>query len=782
MSAETLGMLASALQEGGAAASDVPTLVVWLVPLLPFLGFLFQVFIGHRLPKVIINIVSVGLVGVSAALSWYLFSVLMGIAEPTGRVIETVPAPWIEIPGLGDGKWLSVLAEHKLVVDTLTSVMILVVTNVGFLIHLYSTGYMAPPGHEPEKRYARYFAFLNLFTGFMLILVMASNLLLMFVGWEGVGLCSYLLIGFWYEEKANAIAGIKAFVVNRVGDLFFTIGLLTLFVTLGNETKVWTVDFAVIEQTMAAHPDVITGGVATFIALMMFLGATGKSAQIPLYTWLPDAMAGPTPVSALIHAATMVTAGVYMVARMDFLYVQSATAMAVVAGVGAVTALFAGTIGMAQNDIKKVLAYSTVSQLGFMFLAVGVGAFSVGIFHLFTHAFFKACLFLGSGSVILAMGHEQDIRKMGGLWSKMKVTCATFVVSSIAIAGIPPLAGFFSKDAILENAALTHAFDGTWLEGWYPWALFVIGAVAAFCTAYYMTRLVVKTFFGRPHWQQAHAFSGGGAGNEPSGGDLPDDESALDTSGVGPAGHLPEDDSMLDLHGAGGQGHGGGHGQGGHHAGEPKESPWTMTLPLVLLALGAIVVGFLNVPQILGGHNAFSTWLHLEPEAEHGSTRLIWGMTILSVLLAAFGIGAGIWVFLKRHGVPAKDWADRNPETYQMLLNKYYVDEGYDKAILQNVFRANETAGRVDNEIIDGAVNGAAKVTALGSKGTGYLDNEVVDAGVNAAATATQLTGRKVRRLQTGNIKEYLTFALVGGLFIIAAFCLWLTRLQWWPL
>jgi len=545
----------SALQAHGEAAaakaSDFSPTLVWLVPLLPVFGFLFQTFIGRKLPKPIIAFVSCATVLGSCVIAWVLFFQVKGTHQP---VVADI-GPWINIPGLKDG-WLSVVARHRLVVDQLTAVMILVITNIGFLIHVYSTGYMAE-----EKRFARYFSYLNLFTGFMLILVMASNLLLMFVGWEGVGLCSYLLIGFWFEKSENAAAGMKAFVVNRVGDLAFTIGALILFVTVGKATGVWTVDFQELKKVIEGNPAILDG-VTFIIPFLLFIGATGKSAQMPLYVWLPDAMAGPTPVSALIHAATMVTAGVYMIARMNFVYTLSPAAMAVVTGVGAFTAIFAGTIGIAQNDIKKVLAYSTVSQLGFMFMGVGVGAFAAGIFHLFTHAFFKACLFLGSGSVIHGMHHEQDIRKMGGLKARMPVTFWTFLIASLALSGVPPLAGFFSKDEILWKAWSTETFKDTGLGMWYGKLIWLTGACAAACTAFYMTRLVIKTFLDRPKWgghaAAATAFSGAGLPDWMDEDDKKKKEPKKEPpkTGTGPDGMpawmeedpvLPQDESMLDL-------------------------------------------------------------------------------------------------------------------------------------------------------------------------------------------------------------------------------------------
>ena len=555
-----LSTLVTVLQEHGEHAANVASSTssgpfspwtVWLIPLMPVFGFLFQTFIGRKLPKPVVSFVSCGVILGSAVLSWVMFLAV----KSTGHAVTANLGPWINVPGLKDG-WLSVLSEHKLVVDQLTSVMILVVTNIAFLIHVYSTGYMAE-----EKRYARYFSYLNLFTGFMLILVMASNILLMFVGWEGVGLCSYLLIGFWFEKKENASAGMKAFIVNRVGDLAFTIGALTLFVYLGRSFNVWTIDFEQMKEVIRAHGAAIPAGLTTFVCIMLFIGATGKSAQMPLYVWLPDAMAVPTPVSALIHAATMVTAGVYMIARLNFLFVLSPTAMAVITGVGAFTAIFAGSIGVAQNDIKKVLAYSTVSQLGFMFMGVGVGAFAAGVFHLFTHAFFKACLFLGSGSVIHGMGGEQDITKMGGLKAKMPWTFWTFLVSSLALSGVPPLAGFFSKDEILWKAWSTDAFATTGLGHWFGKLIWLTGACAAACTAFYMTRLVIKTFLDRPKWGAVSAFSGAGLPDwmdedekkkeppkkePPKTGTGPDGMPAwMEDDAVG--GSLPADESMLDL-------------------------------------------------------------------------------------------------------------------------------------------------------------------------------------------------------------------------------------------
>ena len=402
-----------------------------LIPLFPLLGFLLNATLGRRLPKAVSGgLASVAMLAsfaVSALLVWRLAGM-----DPARRAIEETLYTWIAAGSLS--------VELGFRIDPLSAVMILVITGIGSLIHIYSTAYMHD---ETDSEFARYFSYLNLFAAFMLVLVLGANFPVLFVGWEGVGLCSYLLIGFWYRKRSAADAGKKAFVVNRVGDYAFLLGMFALFAEFG------TLDFQRIASAVAALPPEAGFGIISLATLLLFVGATGKSAQIPLYTWLPDAMEGPTPVSALIHAATMVTAGVYMIGRNAVLFSHAPDTMLVVAIIGAATALMAGTIGLVQNDIKRVLAYSTVSQLGFMFLAMGVGAFGAGIFHLYTHAFFKALLFLGAGAVIHALHGEQDLRHMGGLRSGLPITYWTFVIGAIAIAGIPPLAGFFSKDEIL---------------------------------------------------------------------------------------------------------------------------------------------------------------------------------------------------------------------------------------------------------------------------------------------------------------------------------------------
>src|SRR2546427_11312284 len=430
---------------------------LWMIPLFPLGAAALMLFFGKRLPNNAVSVLCVGSVGLSFIHAAGAVILLLA-AAPENRVAQQIMFEWLT-PGpmqTTGGHSIRFVADWGFLLDPLSCVMVLVVTGVGFLIHVYSVGYM---GHEGG--YYRFFGYMNLFMFAMLMLVLANNMLLMFVGWEGVGLCSYLLIGFYFLKKSASDAGKKAFIVNRIGDAGFILGILLTAVTLGTIrfTTQGLEDIDVADgilQSLKAAVDAHTldygTPVLTAIALLLFIGAMGKSAQIPLYVWLPDAMEGPTPVSALIHAATMVTAGVYMVARMNAIYRLSPFAMDAVAVVGVVTAIFAASMALVQNDIKKVLAYSTISQLGYMFLALGVGAFSAGIFHLMTHAFFKALLFLGAGSVIHAMSGEQDIRKMGGLWDKIPATARTFFVATLAIAGIPPLAGFFSKDEILARA------------------------------------------------------------------------------------------------------------------------------------------------------------------------------------------------------------------------------------------------------------------------------------------------------------------------------------------
>ena len=530
--------------------------VIWLIPLLPGIGAAVTGLVGIRFfSKAQTALVACGSMTLAAFLSIYAFIQLLALPSEA-RVYDVVVASWIPAMPLETAGGMGAFAvDWAFRLDPLSGMMILVVSGIGLLIHVYSTSYMHG---ESAAGYARFFCYLNLFCFFMLTLVLGANLLVMFVGWEGVGLCSYLLIGFWYHKQSATDAGKKAFLVNRIGDWGFVLGIFLVFFTFG------TIDFHEVMVSAAAMPIEATEfGVISLICLLLFVGATGKSAQIPLHIWLPDAMEGPTPVSALIHAATMVTAGVYMVCRNAVLFTHAPMVMTIVAIIGALTALMAASIGLLQTDIKRVLAYSTVSQLGYMFMATGVGAFGAAAFHLMTHAFFKALLFLGSGSVIHAMDDEQDMRRMGGLKMYMPVTFVTMLVGTLAIAGIPPFAGFFSKDEILFQTFLHNR------------ALWVVAVVTAGMTAFYMFRLMAMTFYGEyrgPAWEDA---ADHGGAERPG----IDTENEVDRS----------------------RGHGAWHG--------PHESPPPVTGPLMVLAVGAIVAGFVGIPAALGGGNAIEHFL-----------------------------------------------------------------------------------------------------------------------------------------------------------------------------
>ncbi|HEX4168486.1 MAG TPA: NADH-quinone oxidoreductase subunit L [Bryobacteraceae bacterium] len=605
-------------------------MTLWLIPFFPLLGFLLNGLLGRRLSKAVINLIAVGSVALSFAYVLLVLSKLWPIATPFGEHYYT----WIQSGFLSIG--------FDMLVDRLTAVLLLIVTGVGLLIHVYSIGYMAH-----EEGYARFFSYLNLFMFFMLTLVLAANLLLLFVGWEGVGLCSYLLVGFYFRESWATNAANKAFIVNRVGDFGFLLGILLTVVAFH------TLDFGQLSTAMGNMPAGVTEGTITAIALLLFVGATGKSAQIPLYVWLPDAMAGPTPVSALIHAATMVTAGVYMVARLSFLYAHTPSAMNVVAVIGLLTAVFAATIGITQTDIKKVFAYSTVSQLGYMFLGAGVGAYSASIFHVMTHAFFKALLFLGAGSVIHGLAGEQDLRHMGGLRKYMPITCVTLGVASLAISGVPGFSGFFSKDAIL-SAAYERA----------PW-MFWVGAITAGLTAFYVFRAFFLAFFGDYR---------------------------------------------------------------GHH--HPHESPASMTMPLVILAVLAAGGGFINIPQ----------WLSpMYPLAEHENTTAM-------IISASFGIVGIIVAYFLYVAQPkmAESLKTAAGPLYTLVNNRYYVDEIYQSVIVQPLEAISRVVfwRGVDETLIDGGlVNGLGRVV----RGWGSL----------------------FRRWQSGSIRNYATWVLAGSLIVI---------------
>jgi NADH-quinone oxidoreductase subunit L len=561
-------------------------------------------------------------------------------------------------------------AELGLRLDALSGVMVMIVTGVGALIHLYSVGYMA---HDED--FARFFTYMNLFAFSMLILILADNLLMMFVGWEGVGLCSYLLIAFWYTNPQYAYNGRKAFVVNRIGDAGFLLGMFTIVATLGAH-GIWTLDFVELRQ----HAALLGGAAATAAGCLLFIGATGKSAQIPLYVWLPDAMVGPTPVSALIHAATMVTAGVYMIARLGFIYTMAPSALDLVATIGAVTAVFAATIAIVQPDIKKVLAYSTISQLGYMFLGVGSGAYASGIFHLMTHAFFKGLLFLCAGSVIHALGGEQNMNKMGGLRRKLPITFWTMFIATLAIAAVPPFSGYFSKDLILEAA---YDSGHSWL--WF------LGVITAGLTSFYMFRLIFMTFFG---------------------------ESRVDSEKE-------------------------------HHL---HESPAAMTIPLIVLAILATVGGWVNLPDGLLWGNAFVRFLApavgaFKPIVEASPTSL----SLVASIASALGIALAYLFYLRLPGIPML-LAWRLQDLYNLLLNKYYIDQLYNFIVTRPLFwvSSNVLNRAIDSFAIDGAADGAG--------------------------LAVQTSGQIARRAETGNVQHYAFVYLLGALGVVAYYLFLVTH------
>ena len=688
----------------------------WLIPLLPGVGAFVNGLFGKRLPKTLVSAVACGSIGLSFLLALACFFGVFwsggGTAVQTARLFTWIPGMDVVLTD-GTLGTLNIAWEYRL--DSLSMVMALVVTGVGFLIHVYSMGYMAH-----DAGYARYFSYLNLFSFFMLNLILAANFLLMFIGWEGVGLCSYLLIGFWYERKSAADAGKKAFIVNRIGDAGFLLAMMLIFVNFGS------LDFYAVMGAIAerfTEPEV-GWGLLSIAGVLLFVGAAGKSAQIPLYVWLPDAMEGPTPVSALIHAATMVTAGVYMVARCGVLFEHAPSAMAVVAVVGALTAILAASIGLVQNDIKRVLAYSTVSQLGYMFLACGVGAFAAGVFHLMTHAFFKACLFLGSGSVIHSMEHAehesgghrnytemQDMRNMGGLYRHMPKTGLTFMIATAALAGVPFTAGFFSKDEILW---LTYSGSHGSTVLWF------IGLLAAGMTAFYMGRQVLMTFFGK--------FRGG---------------------------------AKMESH--------------------LHESPGVMTWPLILLAAGAILAGYVGVPHAFGGANRIEGFL--EPailagthvvaentaEAAHygASTEILFAL--ISIAVAGFGLFLAYRFYVQRPERP-KAMAEAWPGAHQVLYNKYYVDELYNKTIVQGTLNASEGMSSFDAKVVDGAVNGAALGTLLASYISNFFDMNFVDGAVNAVGSIFTTFSGVFRRVQTGLVQNYALVMLMGIFVLVGLF------------
>jgi NADH-quinone oxidoreductase subunit L len=632
---------------------------LWIIIALPLLGAAVNGLLGKNFSKTVVNSLGIG----SVALAF--LSAAEAVREFTQLSADQIP--WVKtyFTWITAGQFK---VDFSLQVDQLTIVMLGVVTFVSLLVHIYSTGYMAH-----EEGYYRFFSYLNLFVFFMLILVLAANVVLMFVGWEGVGLCSYLLVGFWFLKQSAISAGKKAFITTRIGDFGFSIGILLLFWTFKS------VDFgAIFKQLANMQPEAfVPAGVLTAISLLLFTGAVGKSAQLPLYVWLPDAMEGPTPVSALIHAATMVTAGVYMVARMNPLFSRAPLAMFVVALVGALTAFFAATIGLVQTDIKKVLAYSTVSQLGYMFLGLGVGAYASGVFHLMTHAFFKGLLFLAAGSVIHAMGGDQEMPHMGGLRNKIPITFWTMFIATFAIAGIPGFAGFFSKDEILEAARASNIW------------LWLLGLIGAGFTSFYMFRLIFLTFFGQPRY----------------------------------------DEHKVHVH----------------------ESPHSMTVPLIFLAILSTFGGWVAAPHLVGGPDYFDNFLHpvftmYAPAALEGSREgteapgimLLHALTGWPVIIALAGLLLAWWFYIKSPQTPKK-LADSLRAPYTLVLHKYYVDELYNAAIIQPLLwiSTNVFWHVVDETLIDGTVNGVARVA--------------------------RESGSELREIQSGNARSYATWVVIGA-------------------
>jgi NADH-quinone oxidoreductase subunit L len=706
---------------------------IWLIPLLPALGATLMFFFGRRLQKSSVSAICVGsivlafLLACGAVLQYTAWS-----SQPSTfhQPYQTVFYTWLGTDtghltyATHDGTPAPLQADAGFLVDPLSSIWLLFVTGVGMLIHIYSTGYMAHEGG-----YYRFFGYLNLFMFSMLTLVLANNYVLMFVGWEGVGLCSYLLIGFYFHRKSASDAANKAFIVNRIGDAGFLLGMFFIAWYFGS------LRFSDITTAARSGHFALGDPIITAATLLLFVGACGKSAQLPLYIWLPDAMEGPTPVSALIHAATMVTAGVYMIARSNALFVLAPKSMMVVAVVGALTAIFAASIGLVQNDIKRVLAYSTVSQLGYMFLALGVGAFAAGVFHVFTHAFFKALLFLGAGSVIHAMSGEQDMRNMGALRKRIPITYWTMFMATLAIAGIPPFAGFFSKDEILWQAWTSEsvAYHLLW----------IIGYGTALMTAFYMFRLIYLTFYSKPRMS-----------------------------------HEVE-----------------------HHI---HESPASMTMPLIVLAVMSLLAGFLGFPRsiarlagIHGQTNRFEAFLDPvfskeaqvfkveEPaqlaagEKEEEKTS---GTEYLLMLLSVGAAGIGYYMAGRAYANADKGFTEpiaaASPPVYNTLLNKYYVDEGYDVVftgrrkvgdVRLGTMGLGEASSWFDANIVDGAVNGAGRITRLTATLSSWWDKWIIDGiGVNGPPTLARMLSYPARLFEWGLVQWYalvMTAGLVGFVF-----------------
>lgn len=756
---------------------------IWLVPLLPLIGCVINGIFGRwfRFSEKLIGGIAVGSVALSFLISLtavYSYGFSGNALWPKPYVTTQGTFTWIPAgavqQSLGEANESTTISvanrpvtvarphasllnvEWSYQLDPLSSIFMLVVTGVGLCIFVFATGYM-----HGDTGFYRFFSYMGLFMFSMLVLVMGSNFVMMFVGWEGVGLCSYLLIGYYFNRDEAANASRKAFITNRVGDFGFMLAIFAVIATFG------TAQYSDVMTQASGYPIETLGhwGLMSWIALGLMIGACGKSAQFPLHVWLPDAMAGPTPVSALIHAATMVTAGLYMLTRTNVIFQHSQTMMLVVALVGAFTAIFAATIGITQNDIKKVLAYSTVSQLGFMFLACGVGAFVIGIFHVMTHAFFKALMFLGAGSVIHGMHHEQDMRKMGNLQKYMPYTYWTFLAGWLAICGIIPFSGFWSKDEILWNAASTTQIP----LGWLVW---LVGTIAATCTAFYMTRLVAMTFWGKERF----------AGHEH---DLEHE------------GHAQKKE----------------HGTHDHHAHVPHESPRSMWVPLVVLAIFATIGGFVGISTAftggthVGGRMNIVNWMEpiiwnpstkefghepttivhvtkdvLEETDSHAGFNLAhavkakvgsetateWVFIIISLLVAGAGIGLGLLFYVKNPNL-ADVWANRLAPLYRASYNKYWIDEFYGWAITRRTMDLARVVFGFDSKVIDGGVNGSAWLTRLTSRITGGTDKYFVDGLVNAIADfVVRLMSPIVRAAQTGLTANYALVMVIGLLVAVA--------------
>jgi NADH-quinone oxidoreductase subunit L len=690
---------------------------LWLIPFFPLVSAAVMFFFGRRLPKDAVNLFCVGSVFLSFLHAMGATLKLFSLPADQ-RVYQQILFQWVTPGAMPTSTGLvNFVADWGCLLDPLSCVMVIVVTFVGFLIHVYSTGYMAHEGG-----YYRFFGYLNFFMFFMLTLVLANNLLLLFVGWEGVGLCSYLLIGFYFLKKSADDAGKKAFIVNRIGDAGFLLGLLLVAATFGTVrfTSQGLADptaFSGILQSLASmvaqHQLAHGASVFTTIALLLFFGATGKSAQIPLHAWLPDAMEGPTPVSALIHAVTVVTAGVYLVARMSAIFQLAPVAMDIVAIIGATTAVFAATIALVQTNIKKILAYSSISQLGYMFLALGVGAFAAGIFHLMTHAFFKALLFLGAGSVIHSLSGQQDIRKMGGLRYTIPATSVPFIIATLAITGVPGLSGFFSNDQILGHAFNRHMMVDRYL------ALWVLGLITAGLTSLYMFRLLFETFYGMSR--------------------IP----------VESEGHI-------------------------------HESPKTMAVPLMILAFFSIVSGWLALPVLWGEQSPFERFL--EPSlrgVEKDAGSITFGH---HTLLVEYALMAGLVAFVvlgfwlayklyleqpKLHTKLAASW----PRLHNLLVHKYYVDEIYDALFVNRIKDLSTALSFFDSKVIDGlCLDGAGWLVRAFSRISMWWDKWVVDALVNTLGWFPKFLSMPVRMFQTGVFSTYAVFILIGLAILLGVY------------